>query len=53
MGWANKRESVDNISSTLAAIDTKINVSVIYSGLPKRHNVNLVSVVSVGKQGLG
>ena len=48
VGWANGQESVDDISSTVDAIDTQIDVSVIYRGLPDHHIVNLVSVVCVG-----
>ena len=50
VGWANGQESVDDISSTVDAIDTQIDVSVIYRGLPDHHIVNLVSVVR-GKGG--
>lgn len=45
LGWQNTSESVDDISATLSAITTKVDVGVLYHGLNEGRNYSLVSVV--------
>ncbi|XP_020226717.1 uncharacterized protein LOC109808228 isoform X2 [Cajanus cajan] len=45
LGWQNTCESADDITSTLEALSTKIDISVLYRGLDPKCIHNLVSVV--------
>ncbi|KAK8686155.1 hypothetical protein V6N13_125182 [Hibiscus sabdariffa] len=45
LGWQNTCESADDIAATLAALNTEIDVSVLYRGLDPKNKHNLVSVV--------
>lgn len=46
LGWQNTCESVDNITATLAALSTKIDISVLYHcGLDEKGTHCLVSMV--------
>lgn len=47
LGWQKTRENADDITATLAALSTKIDMSVLYRGLDPDHIHNLVSVVGV------
>eukprot|EP00261_Vitis_vinifera_P040763 XP_019082006.1 PREDICTED: uncharacterized protein LOC100256959 isoform X4 [Vitis vinifera] len=46
LGWQNTCESADDITATLAALNTEIDVSVLYRGLDPKNRYCLVSVVS-------
>ncbi|CAN8254919.1 unnamed protein product [Cochlearia groenlandica] len=45
LGWQNTCESVEDISATLAALNTEIDISVMYRGLDPKCTYRLVSVV--------
>lgn len=47
LGWQNTCESADDIAATLAALNTSIDMSVLYRGLDPKHVHNLVSVVCI------
>lgn len=45
LGWQNTCESADDIAATVAALNTEIDISVLYRGLDPKNKHNLVSVV--------
>ncbi|CAL5327163.1 unnamed protein product [Camellia sinensis] len=53
MGWQNTCESAEDIASTLAALDTEIDIGVLYRGLDPKNKHSLVSVDNEGKDEAG
>lgn len=47
LGWQNTCESANDITETLAALSTNIDISVLYPGLDPKCIHNLVSVVCI------
>ncbi|XP_022738696.1 uncharacterized protein LOC111291303 isoform X2 [Durio zibethinus] len=45
LGWQKTCENADDIAATLSALNTEIDISVLYRGLDPKNNHNLVSVV--------
>uniref|UniRef100_A0A7N0TYL4 USP domain-containing protein n=1 Tax=Kalanchoe fedtschenkoi TaxID=63787 RepID=A0A7N0TYL4_KALFE len=45
LGWQKARESSEDIMATLAALNTEINISVLYRGVDPNNKYRLVSVV--------
>lgn len=45
LGWQNACECVDDITATLAAFTTEIDISVLYHGLDQKRTHRLVFVV--------
>eukprot|EP00897_Mesotaenium_endlicherianum_P007436 jgi/Mesen1/6720/ME000344S05998 len=50
LGWQKSRESLEDISLTVEAIDTDMDIGVIYRGLAGPHPVQLVSVEKKGSR---
>ena len=47
LGWQNTCESVEDIAATLAALNTEIDISIMYRGLDPKSIYSLASVVRV------
>lgn len=45
LGWQNTCESAEDIKATLVALNTDIDISVLYRGLDPKNKHSLVSVV--------
>ncbi|CAH8351983.1 unnamed protein product [Eruca vesicaria subsp. sativa] len=45
LGWQNTCESVEDIAATLAALNTEIDISIMYRGLDPKSTYSLASVV--------
>ncbi|XP_023638015.1 uncharacterized protein LOC17886233 isoform X2 [Capsella rubella] len=45
LGWQNTCETVEDIADTLAALNTEIDISIMYRGLDPKSTYSLVSVV--------
>ncbi|KAL1187950.1 hypothetical protein V5N11_009264 [Cardamine amara subsp. amara] len=45
LGWQNTCETVEDISATLAALNTEIDISILYRGLDPKSTYSLVSMV--------
>lgn len=52
LGWQNTCETVENIAATLAALNTEIDISIMYRGLGPKSTYNLVSVVRISSSSL-
>lgn len=47
LGWQNSCESADDITATVEALSTEMDISVLYRGLDPKSTHSLVSVVSI------
>jgi ubiquitin C-terminal hydrolase len=45
LGWQNTCETVEDIAATLAALNTEIDISIMYRGVDPKNTYSLVSVV--------
>lgn len=50
LGWQNGRESFEDISVTVDAIDVDMDIGVVYRGLDEGSRHRLVSVVSISNE---